>query len=82
MRLRLARCLQFYPSTLSVQFLVFGGVRLGSRGLVSRVPKAPTVVGSAKGPKAIDVPPGLIRWKGREEIEGGPTHCAQTRPAD
>ncbi len=81
MCLRLTRCLQFYPSTLSVQILVFGRVLLGSRGLVWRVPKVPTVVDSAKGPKAIDAPPGLIRWNGGEGIEGGPTHCAQTMPA-
>ena len=47
------------------------GFRPGSRG--------PFV--SAKGPKTIDAPSGLIKWGGREPEEGGPTRCAQTRSA-
>ncbi len=34
---------------------------------------------SAKGPKTIDAPSGLIEAEGRKE--GGPTRRAQTRPA-
>ena len=37
---------------------------------------------SAKGPKTIDAPSGLIKLGGRKPGEGGPTRCAQTRPTD
>jgi hypothetical protein len=36
---------------------------------------------SAKGPKTIDAPSGLIRGDGRQLGKGGPTRSAQTRPA-
>ena len=35
----------------------------------------------AKGPKTSDAPSGLIGADGRQPEEGGPTRCAQTRPA-
>jgi len=55
---------------VNVMFRV-AGFRPGRRG--------PFV--SAKGPKTIDAPSGLIKTKGRELKEGGPTRRAQTRPA-
>jgi len=48
------------------------GFRPGSRG--------PFV--SAKGPKTIDAQSGLIRVERTQVEEGGPTRCAQTRPAN
>ncbi len=42
-------------------------------------PRGPFV--SAKGPKTIDAPSGLIRGDGRQLGESGPTRLAQTRSA-
>ena len=57
-------------SCVNVIFCV-AGFRPGRRG--------PFV--SAKGPKTIDAPSGLIGADGRQPEEGGPTRSAQTRPA-
>ena len=57
-------------SRVNVMFCV-AGFRPGRRG--------PFV--SAKGPKTIDAPSGLIGVDGRQPQEGGPTRSAQTRPA-
>ncbi|WP_447963223.1 hypothetical protein [Nitrospira sp. Ecomares 2.1] len=57
-------------SRINVMFCV-AGFRPGRRG--------PFV--SAKGPKTNDAPPGFIGWGGHRLREGGPTRCAQTRPA-
>jgi hypothetical protein len=57
-------------SRINVIFCV-AGFRPGRRG--------PFV--SAKGPKTIDAPSGLIGADGRQPEEGGPTRSAHTRPA-
>jgi len=54
---------------VNVMFCI-AGFRPGRRG--------PFV--SAKGPKTIDAPSGLLGTDGRQP-EGGPTRSAQTRPA-
>jgi hypothetical protein len=54
-----------------LEFMIGAGFRPGSRG--------PFV--SAKGPKTIDAPSGLIRWDGRKPAEGGLTRYAQTKSA-
>ncbi|HBP90487.1 MAG TPA: hypothetical protein DD706_22695 [Nitrospiraceae bacterium] len=60
---------RFPNPRINMMFCV-AGFRPGRRG--------PFV--SAKGPKTIDAPSGLIRGDGRELAESGPTRKAQTRP--
>ena len=47
-----------------------------------RVPNGATFVDSAKGPKTIDAPSGLIKLGERRPWVGGPTPGAHTRPAN
>jgi len=61
----------FLPNSSIKVFFCVAGFRPGGRG--------PFV--SAKGPKTIDAPSGLIRLDGRKAGEGEPTRYAQTRLA-